>query len=450
MVIYSWQLTLLTLAVIPVLVVLTLTVSPLVRNQLQSRAIANGRTQSHLVEVLSSMMTVKAQNIELRSRWKWQDLYTDFVAEGFDNTLLSTTANTFSAFLNKLSSLLVIWGGAALVLNGELSLGELIAFRIIAGYVTGPLLRMTSIWQTVQETALSLERLSDVIDHPQEAPEDNASRIIMPPIQGEIVFQNIQFRYKPSSPLLLKGVSLTIPQGKFVAVVGTSGSGKSTLTKLVARLYNPEGGTVLVDGIDIAKVELYSLRRQIGIVPQDTVLFDGSVEENITLTNPEASSDEIIEAATIAAAHDFIMELPAGYSTQVGERGSGLSGGQRQRIAIARTILQKPRMLIMDEATSALDYQTERVVSDNLMQALRGCTVLFITHRLSSIINADLIVCMGNGAVLEVGTHQELMASRGPYYVLFRQQGRSSSSSSSSGTPPIAKVGLPIKYAVGT
>jgi ATP-binding cassette subfamily B protein len=309
---------------------------------------------------------------------------------------------------------------------------------------------MTSIWQTVQETALSLERLSDVIDHPQEAPGDNASRIIMPPIQGEIVFQNIQFRYKPSSPLLLKGVSLTIPQGKFVAVVGTSGSGKSTLTKLVARLYNPEGGTVLVDGIDIAKVELYSLRRQIGIVPQDTVLFDGSVEENITLTNQEASSDEIIEAATIAAAHDFIMELPAGYSTQVGERGSGLSGGQRQRIAIARTILQKPRMLIMDEATSALDYQTERVVSDNLMQALRGCTVLFITHRLSSIINADLIVCMGNGAVLEVGTHQELMASRGPYYVLFRQQGRSSSSSSSSGTPPIAKVGLPIKYAVGT
>jgi subfamily B ATP-binding cassette protein HlyB/CyaB len=453
MLIYSWQLTLLTLAVIPVLVALTLTVSPLVRNQLQSRAVASARTQSHLVEVLSSMMTVKAQNIELRSRWKWQDLYTDYVAEGFDNTLLSTTANTFSGFLNKLSSLLVIWGGAALVLQGELSLGELIAFRIIAGYVTGPLLRMTSIWQTVQETALSLERLSDVIDHPQEAPEDNANRIIMPPIIGDIEFQNINFRYKPSSPLLLTGVSLSIPQGKFVAVVGTSGSGKSTLTKLVSRLYSPETGSVLIDGIDISKVELYSLRRQIGIVPQETVLFDGSVEENITLTNPEASSEEIIEAATIAAAHDFIMDLPAGYSTQVGERGSGLSGGQRQRIAIARTILQRPKMLIMDEATSALDYQTERVVSENLMQTLRGCTVLFITHRLSSIVNADLIVCMGNGAVLEVGTHQELLAARGPYYVLFRQQGRSSSSSSSSSstaTPPIAKVGLPINYALGT
>jgi ATP-binding cassette subfamily B protein len=447
MVIYSWELTLLTLAVIPLLVILTLTVSPMVRTQLQSRSVASARAQSHLVEVLSSMMTVKAQNIELRSRWKWQDLYTDYVAEGFDNTLLSTTANTISSFLNKLSSLLVIWGGASLVIAGRLSLGELIAFRIIAGYVTGPLLRMTSIWQSLQETALSLERISDVIDHPQEAPEDNANRIIMPPIEGAISFQNIQFRYKPSSPLLLRGVNLEIPRGQFVAVVGTSGSGKSTLTKLVARLYEPEQGIVLVDGIDISKVELYSLRRQIGIVPQDTVLFDGSVEENITLTNPEATGEEIIEAATIAAAHDFIMNLPAGYSTQVGERGSGLSGGQRQRIAIARTILQKPRMLIMDEATSALDYQTERVVSENLMQSLKGCTVLFITHRLSSIVNADLIVCMGNGAVLEAGSHQELMAARGPYYVLYRQQGKSSSPAP---TPPPSTVraGFPATPAV--
>jgi len=436
MLMYSWELTLLTLAVIPLLVGLTLVVSPIVRRQLQSRAVASGKTQSHLIEVLSSMMTVKAQNIELRSRWKWQDLYTDFIAEGFDNTIVSTVANTMGSFLNQLSSLLLIWAGASQVLDGKLSLGELIAFRMIAGYVTGPILRMTSIWQSVQETALSLERLSDVIDHPQEAPPDNANRIVMPPIEGRISFQNIKFRYKPSSPLLLNGVNLEVPAGVFVAVVGTSGSGKSTLTKLLARLYQPEGGTVLVDSIDISKVELYSLRRQIGIVPQETVLFDGSVEENITLTNPDASSEEIVEAATIACAHDFIMDLPAGYSTEVGERGGGLSGGQRQRIAIARTILQKPRMLIMDEATSALDYQTERVVSENLMQSLKGCTVLFITHRLSSIVNADLIVCMGNGTVLEAGTHEQLMAARGAYYVLYRQQGRSSSSSSSSSSPP--------------
>jgi len=424
MLIYSWQLTLLTLAVIPLLVILTLSVSPIVRDQLQRRAIANARTQSHLVEVLSSMMTVKAQNIELRSRWKWQDLYSEYVADGFDNTLLSTTAGTISSFLNKLSGLIVIWAGAALVLKGSLTLGELIAFRIIAGYVTGPLLRMTSIWQSVQETALSLERLSDVIDNPQEAPLDNGSRMVMPPIVGDIQFQGIQFRYKPSSPMLLNHLNLTIPHGEFVAIVGSSGSGKSTLTKLLARLYAPEQGRILVDGIDISKVELYSLRRQIGIVPQDTVLFDGSIEANITLTNPEASGEEMIEAARIAAAHDFIMDLPAGYSTEVGERGSSLSGGQRQRIAIARTVLQKPRLLIMDEATSALDYQTERVVSENLMRTLRGCTVLFITHRLSSIVQADRIVCMGGGAVLEVGTHQQLMAARGPYYALFRQQGR--------------------------
>jgi ATP-binding cassette subfamily B protein len=437
---YSWELTLLTLSVIPMLVGLTLVVSPIVRQQLQSRAVANGKTQSHLIEVLSSMMTVKAQNIELRSRWKWQDLYTDFIAEGFDNAIVGTTANTLGSFLNQLSSLMLIWAGASFVLDGKLTLGELIAFRMIAGLVTGPILRMTSIWQSVQQTALSLERLSDVIDHPQEAPADNANRIVMTPIQGKISFQNIKFRYKPSSPLLLRDVNLEIPHGVFVAVVGTSGSGKSTLTKLLARLYQPEGGVVLVDSIDIAKVELYSLRRQIGIVPQETVLFDGSVEENITLTNPDASTEEIVEAATIACAHDFIMDLPAGYSTEVGERGGGLSGGQRQRIAIARTILQKPRMLIMDEATSALDYQTERVVSENLMRSLKGCTVLFITHRLSSIVNADLIVCMGNGTVLEAGTHQELMAARGAYYVLYRQQGRSgsSSSSSSSGVPALA------------
>ena len=436
MLIYSWQLTLLTLAVVPFLVLLVLVVSPIVQVQLQRRAVAHARTQSHLVEVLSSMMTVKAQNIELRSRWKWQDLYTDYVADGFDNTLVGTTASSISGFLNKLSGLIVIWAGAGMVLSGALSLGELIAFRIIAGYVTGPLLRMTSIWQSVQETALSLERLSDVIDHPQEAPEDNARRLVMPPIQGEIRFRSISFRYQPSSPLLLKGLNLTIPHGTFVAIVGASGSGKSTLTKLLARLYTPEEGVVLVDGIDVAKVELHSLRRQLGIVPQDTVLFDGSVEENITLTNPDASTEEVIEAARIAAAHDFIMDLPAGYSTEVGERGSSLSGGQRQRIAIARTILQKPRLLIMDEATSALDYQTERVVSENLMQALAGCTVLFITHRLSSIVKADMIVCMGQGAVLEVGRHDELMQARGPYYALFRQQGRSSPTQSPEAVAP--------------
>ena len=429
MILYSWQLTLLSLSVVPILILLTFFVSPFVRSRLQRRAVANAKTQSHLLEIIGSMITVKAQNIELRSRWKWQELYTDYIAEGFDVTLISTTANTINDFLNKVSGLLVIWGGAYLVLNGNLTLGELIAFRVIAGYVTTPLLRMTNVWQSIQETALSLERLSDVIDTPVEAPKDNATRISMPPINGLVEFRNVEFRYQRTSPLLLKSVSTTIKPGSFVAVVGLSGSGKSTITKLLTRLYNPEAGIILIDKIDISKVELYSLRRQFGVVPQESILYEGSIEQNISLTTPEATTEDVIEAAKISCAHDFIMSLPAGYSTQVGERGSNLSGGQRQRIAIARTILQSPNMLIMDEATSALDYQTERVVCDNLIRELKGRTTIFITHRLSSITQADVIVMMSEGQIIETGTHSELLSLRGAYYTLFRQQSRSSSSS---------------------
>lgn len=434
MVIYSWQLTLIALAVIPILVVLTVFVSPIVRSRLQNRAVASAKAQSHLLEVIGSMITVKAQNIELRSRWKWQELYTDFIAEGFDVTLISTTASSINDFLNKLSGLLVIWGGAHLVLSGDLTLGELIAFRVIAGYVTTPLLRMTSVWQSVQETALSLERLSDVIDTPVEAPPDNSTRISMPPIKGLVEFRDVDFRYQRTSPLLLKSVSATIQPGNFVAVVGLSGSGKSTITKLLTRLYTPEAGLILIDNIDIFKVELYSLRRQFGVVPQESILYEGSIEQNIALTAPNATTEDVIEAARIACAHDFIMSLPAGYSSQVGEKGSNLSGGQRQRIAIARTILQGPNMLIMDEATSALDYQTERVVCDNLVRELQDRTTIFITHRLSSITQADCIIMMGEGRILETGTHAHLLSLKGAYYTLFRQQ--SKSSSSSPGKPP--------------
>jgi ATP-binding cassette subfamily B protein len=212
-----------------------------------------------------------------------------------------------------------------------------------------------------------------------------------------------------------------------VAFVGLSGSGKSTATKLLPRLYEPEKGKVLVDGMDIAKLELYSLRKQIGIVPQDTLLFDGSILDNITLTNPTATQEEIDEAVDISCAREFIESLPAKYDTKVGERGSNLSGGQRQRLAIARTILQKPSVLLMDEATSALDYQTERRVSENLMAKLKGRTVLYVTHRLSSIVNADLIVLMGAGEILEVGTHRELIERKGYYFSLYNQQGTSMS-----------------------
>ncbi|NER94988.1 MAG: type I secretion system permease/ATPase [Symploca sp. SIO1B1] len=422
MFIYSWVLTLVTLAVIPLFVLLTVIFSPIVRRQLRAKAQKNAQTQSYLVEVLSGISTVKAQNIELRSRWKWQERYARYVSEGFRNVLTSTAASSTSNFLNKLSALLVLWVGAYLVLAGELTLGQLIAFRIIAGYVTGPLLRLAQIWQNFQATALSLERLSDILDTPQEVTEAERDNIPLPAVQGAVKYENVSFRFATSGPMQLNNVNLEIPAGYFVGIVGQSGSGKSTLTKLLARLYEPNSGQIIIDGYDINKVELYSLRRQVGIVPQDTLLFEGTVQENIGLTNPDATTEEIIEAAKIAVAHEFIMGLPIGYNSTVGERGSSLSGGQRQRIAIARTILQSPRLLILDEATSALDYDTERQVSLNLAETFKGRTVLFITHRLSTIRNADMILMMDKGVIVEQGTHEDLMAQKGSYYCLYQQQ----------------------------
>ncbi|BAZ66434.1 toxin secretion ABC transporter ATP-binding protein [Fischerella sp. NIES-4106] len=422
MVIYSWVLTLVSLSTIPLFAILSLVAAPIVRRQLREKAERNAQTQSYLVEVLSGIQTVKAQNIELRTRWQWQEHYARYVSSGFKTIVTSTAASSASNFLNQLSGLLVLWVGAYLVLKGELSLGQLIAFRIIAGYVTSPLLRLLQLWQNFQQTALSLERLSDIVDTPQEVTQIDQDNIPMPVIQGAVTYENVSFRFAASGSLQLDNINLAFPAQRVVGVVGMSGSGKSTLMKLLPRLYELNAGRILIDGYDISKVELYSLRSQIGIIPQDTLLFDGTVIENIALTNPEASSEEVITAAKIAVAHDFIMNLPNGYNTRVGERGSALSGGQRQRIAIARTILQNPQLLILDEATSALDYDTERQVCTNLIQAFRGRTMFIITHRLSTIQQADEIVLMHQGKVAERGTHNQLMHQRGRYYHLYQQQ----------------------------
>ncbi|RCJ14735.1 peptidase C39 [Nostoc sp. ATCC 43529] len=421
MLIYSWQLTLVGLSTIPVFVIITLIASPTISRQLRGKAERNSETQSYLVEVMSGIQTVKAQNIELRSRFSWQERYARYVAAGFKTVVTSTLANSTSNFLNKLSSLLVLWVGAYLVLQQELTLGELIAFRIISGYVTSPILRLAQLWQSFQETALSIERLSDIVDTPEEAETDRYN-IPLPAITGEVKYENVSFRFGTSGPLQLSNVNLEFPPGKFVGIVGQSGSGKSTMMKLLLRLYETESGRILIDGYDIAKVELYSLRRQIGVVPQETLLFDGTVQENIALTNPDATTEEIIQAAQVACAHEFIMNLPNGYNTRVGERGSALSGGQRQRIAIARSVLQRPKLLVLDEATSALDYPTERQICLNLARAFKGNTVFFITHRLNTVSNADMIVVMDNSRVIEKGSHQELMAAKGHYYYLYHQQ----------------------------
>lgn len=422
MFIYSWVLTLVSLATIPLFVLLAVVASPLIRQQLRVKAERNAETQSYLVEVVSGIQTVKAQNMELRARWQWQSRYARYVSAGFKTVLTSTTAGSASNFLNQLSGLLVLWVGAYLVLQGDLSLGQLIAFRIIAGYVTQPLLRLAQLWQNFQEVGLSLERLSDIIDSAPEADELDRRNIPMPQIEGQVKFDDVSFRFGNSGPYQLNNVTLEFPSGSFIGIVGLSGSGKSTMMKLLPRLYELESGRILIDDYDISKVELYSLRQQIGIVPQDTLLFEGTIQENIALTCPDASAEEIIRAAQVAAAHDFIMGLSNGYNTRVGERGASLSGGQRQRIAIARTVLQNPNLLILDEATSALDYDSERRVCLNLADEFHDRTVFFITHRLTTIRNADMIVLMDKGSPVEIGTHDQLMALRGRYFCLYQQQ----------------------------
>jgi ATP-binding cassette, subfamily B, bacterial HlyB/CyaB len=419
---YSPILTLVALATVPLFGLLTLTVAPILRQQARTKAERNASQQSYLVEVISGIQTVKAQNIELRSRWNWQDHYARYVSAGFKTVLTSTASGAISSFLNRLSGLLLLWVGAYLVLKGQLTLGQLIAFRIIAGYTTSPLLRLIQLWQNFQETALSLERLSDILDTPQETSDADRANIPMPQIQGSVTYENLVFRFPDAPNPQLNGVTLDVPAGTFVGVVGQSGAGKSTLTKLIPRLYDPESGRILIDGYDIHKVELNSLRQQIGMVLQDTLLFDTTVQENIALTNPDATPEEIVRAAQVAYAHEFIMSLPQGYNSRVGERGSSLSGGQRQRIAIARTVLQNPNLLILDEATSALDLHTERQVCQNLMEVFQGKTVFFITHRLQTIHNADLILMMNQGVIAEQGTHDELMKMRGLYYALYHQQ----------------------------
>ncbi len=422
MFLYSPLLTAIALSTFPIYMVMILIVAPIYKTMIRKRAVAQARTQAHLIEVLTGIQTVKAQNIQLTARWKWQDRYKHFVEQGFRTVTVGVATGQIGGFLTKLSSLLVLWIGMLEILKGNLTLGQLIAFRIISGNVTGPLLQLSTLWQGFQGVQLSMERLGDILNQNSEQTEEESQQIGLPPIEGKISYEKVSFRFGNSGPYQVDEVNVDIPAGSFVGIAGQSGSGKSTLMKLLPRLYKIEKGRVLIDGYDISKIELGSLRRQIGMVPQDSLLFEGTVADNISMNDPTADDTQIIEAASIACAHEFIMELPQGYATSIAERGSNLSGGQRQRIAIARTILSNPSLLVMDEATSALDYETERMVCLNLQKWAENRTVLFITHRLSTIRNADLILLMHQGRLSEQGKHDYLMKLNGRYATLFGQQ----------------------------
>ena len=419
---YSPLLTMVIILTLPLLFGVTLGVTPITQRLIRARAEAASRTRSLLVEILGGIQTVKLQNAELTARRQWEDRHLNSINQGFKAVLANTSSSNALQLINKVSSILVIGIGAWLVLRNELTLGQLIAFRIISSYVTQPMLRLASTWQSFQELSLSLERVGDVVNQPLEIGEAEEANVVMPPLVGHISASALSYSYSSTSPPVLSSVNLDVPAGSFVGLVGQSGCGKSTLLKMVPRLYRPSSGKLLIDQLDIAKVDLYSLRAQIGFVPQDCLLFEGTVFSNIALGDPQAESDRVIEMAKIACAHEFIMELPYGYSTPVGEKGAGLSGGQRQRIALARMLLENPRMVVLDEATSALDVNTERQVVNNLRAHLYGRTVLMITHRLSTLIEADQIVVMHAGRIDEAGTHSELMQQRGRYFALYQSQ----------------------------
>ena len=418
---YSGLLTAVSLCVIPLYLAMIYIVAPVIKRQLRIAAEANASASALMVESLTGIQTVKAQHAETTLRWRWQQRYARFISSNFRTALIGATSGSIGSFFNEIGGLAVLWVGAYLVLEGQLTIGQLIAFRIISGNVIGPIIRLAGTWQTIQSLQISIERLADVVDAQTEQPEDSQP-IALPPIKGKVEFENVSFRFNPHAAPVVKSVSFSVDSGKFIGIVGQSGSGKSTIMKLLPRLYNLEDGVIRIDDYDIQKVDLDSLRQQIGIVPQDSMLFDGSVRDNIAMNSPDATDEEVIHAARVACAHAFIMDLPQGYGSSVGERGAALSGGQRQRIAIARAILSRPRMLILDEATSALDYLTERTVCENLRRELSGDTVFFITHRLATIRSADSIMLMEGGLLQEVGTHQQLLARKGLYYALYRQQ----------------------------
>jgi subfamily B ATP-binding cassette protein HlyB/CyaB len=325
-------------------------------------------------------------------------------------------------FVSKVVTAAILYFGARLVIDGGLSVGELVAFNILSGRVSAPVLRLAQIWQDFHQARLSVQRLGDILNTTAE-PTHAPARARLPSIRGNISFNHVTFRYRLNGREVLHDVSFDVPAGQIVGIVGPSGSGKSTFAKLVQRLYVPESGQVMIDGMDLAMADPAWLRRQIGVVMQENVLFNRSVRENIALADPAMPMERVIAAAKLAGAHDFILELDEGYDAIVGERGSTLSGGQRQRIAIARALISDPRILIFDEATSALDYESERIIQQNMKEIARGRTVLIIAHRLSTVRAADRIVTLDHGRLVEDGTHDGLIKTGGRYAALHRLQG---------------------------
>ncbi len=421
MLLYSGWLTLIVLASLPFYLLISLLVTPLLRARLHEKFNRGAENQAFLVEAVSGIDTLKSMAVEPQMTRRWDNQLAAYVTAGFRTATLSTLAHEGVNLVGKLVTVATLWLGARLVIDGDLTVGQLIAFNMLASRVAQPVMRLAQLWTDFQQTGISVQRLGDILNTRTELA--GASRASLPAIAGRIELDQVAFRYRPDSPEVLRGVSLAVEPGEVIGIVGRSGSGKSTLAKLVQRLYVPERGRILIDGVDLALADPVWLRRQIGVVLQENVLFNRTIRENIALADPGVPMEAVIQAARTAGAHEFILELPEGYDTVVGEHGATLSGGQRQRIAIARALITNPRILIFDEATSALDYESERVIQDNMKLICQGRTVLIIAHRLSAVRHANRIVVLERGQIVESGSHDELLTHQAGYYTrLYRLQ----------------------------
>lgn len=416
---YSVALTLIVVAALPVFFAASWIITPLMRSKLEDKFTLGAENQTFLVETVTSMETLKSHAVEGAWQRDWERRLCDYVTAAFESGHLGNATNQFISLASKVLTVLLLYFGAKLVIDGELTVGGLIAFNMLAGRVNAPILKLASLWQDFTQMKVSVQRLADIMNATTE-PAFRPGRSTPPVLQGRVTFDNISFRYSQNTPQVLCDVSVEVRPGEIVGITGVSGAGKTTFMRLIQRLYSPERGRVLLDGMDLSLVDTGWLRRQIGVVGQDTALFNRSVRENIALGNPAISMDAVMESARLAGAHEFIMQMSDGYDTVIGERGSKLSGGQRARIAIARALVTDPKILLLDEATASLDYESERVIHDNLARICEGRTAFIVAHRLSTLRMADRIFVLDRGCVTETGNHRELMGINGRYASLYR------------------------------
>lgn len=418
---YNVPLALISLLCVPLYLMQNFWAIPIIKKKIEDIWRAGAANNAFMVEAVTNIETIKAMAIEPQFNYRWENLVARYVRTTFENVKFRLATGAFSQMVQTLVTMGIMWYGGHLVMDGQMTLGQLIAFQMISRQATEPMTKLLTMWPEVQQTGLSLERVSDILNSRPE-PVQGAGKRGEGRLQGHIVFEDVSFRYRPDLPLVLEGINLDVQPGEKIGIVGRSGSGKSTLTSVVQHFYVPEAGTVSIDGIDTREADLSWMRGQIGVVMQENYLFDSSIRDNIAVTRPDATMDEVIAAARLAGAHDFILELKDGYDTKAGERGAALSGGQRQRVAIARALLSDPPILIFDEATSALDYESERIIMENMDAIAARRTMLIIAHRLSTVRRCDRLIVVEKGHIVECGTHDELMALGGMYKHLYEQQ----------------------------